>query len=163
MNMKQARTCGDCTACCDGWVRITVQGHEASPGSPCPWSTGHGCKHYDQRPQKPCREFDCGWLQANSPLPDWMRPDKSKVIFLPAMRNWHGLPVDVAVPVGKRIPPRALNWLKAFAEQHGRPLIYLQHIVEDGVYADDPEVIAYGPPAFQADIARLKESGERLW
>src|SRR5438093_3723460 len=32
----------------------------------------------------------------------WLRPDKAKVIFLPAQFNWNGQPVDVAVPVRDR-------------------------------------------------------------
>jgi len=92
-----------------------------------------------------------------------MRPDQAKVMVLPASRRWNGLPVDVAVPVGKRIPPRALNWLKQFAERNGRPLIYLEHVVKDGVYSDKPEVVGYGPPAFQQDVERMIERGEKLW
>jgi hypothetical protein len=36
------RQCQPCTACCDGWVQITVKGCEAYPGHPCPHSTGKG-------------------------------------------------------------------------------------------------------------------------
>ena len=160
---KNPRQCQPCTACCDGWVRINVSGFEASPGHPCPFSTGTGCSDYENRPEMPCRQFQCGWVQQGSPLPEWMRPDKARVMVLPDSRRWNGLPVDVAVPVGKRIPPRALNWLKQFAEKNGRPLIYLEHVVENGVYSDQPEVVGYGPPAFQQDVEQMIERGEKLW
>src|SRR5664280_2676368 len=55
-----------------------------------------------KRPQHPCREFICGWLIASSPLPEWMRPDKSDMIMLAANFFWHGLPVDVVVAAGDR-------------------------------------------------------------
>ncbi|HEY5682465.1 MAG TPA: SEC-C metal-binding domain-containing protein, partial [Sulfuricaulis sp.] len=29
------RHCGTCTACCDGWVRMNIRGHEVYPGKPC--------------------------------------------------------------------------------------------------------------------------------
>src|ERR1700748_3835009 len=93
------RTCGSCTACCDGWLQIEVRGHKVRKGQPCPFSVAHQCTIYPERPQHPCREFVCGWLVASSPLPDWMRPDQSDMIMLAANFFWCGLPVDVVVPV----------------------------------------------------------------
>jgi hypothetical protein len=51
--------------------------------------------------------------------------------------QWRNLPVDVAVPVGRRLPLRALNWLKGFA--------------------------AHGPPEFQAHIAHRLTAKQALW
>ena len=106
-----ARHCGGCTACCDGWLRIEVSGHEVRPGKACPFRIEHGCSIYEQRPQHPCREFICGWLVPSSPLPEWMRPDKSDLILLAANFAWHGLPVDVAVAAGDRVfePTSSVN------------------------------------------------------
>src|SRR5207302_526051 len=94
------RQCGTCTACCDGWLKIEVYGRKVDRGKPCPFSAGDHCTIYPTRPQDPCREFICGWLVRNSPLPEWMRPDKSDLILLASNFSWRGLPVDVAVPVG---------------------------------------------------------------
>jgi len=80
----EGRSCGACTACCDGWLKIEVRGHEVRPGKPCPFSIDHRCSIYAERPQHPCREFICGWLVPSSPLPDWMRPDMSNTIMLAA-------------------------------------------------------------------------------
>jgi hypothetical protein len=153
MASAEARHCGTCTACCDGWLRITVQGHEVRPGKPCPFSSGHCCTIYATRPQDPCRAFICGWLARNSPLPEWMRPDKADLILLPANFTWHGQPVDVAVPAGRRPRTKALEWLKAFAADNRRLLLYG---VEDEWYA-------FGPPAFQADMRQRISKGEQLW
>ncbi|MGZ5099109.1 MAG: SEC-C metal-binding domain-containing protein, partial [Usitatibacter sp.] len=30
-----ARKCGECTACCDGWVAGVIEGYEMKPGTPC--------------------------------------------------------------------------------------------------------------------------------
>ncbi|WP_294949603.1 hypothetical protein [Sulfurivirga sp.] len=160
---EQPRQCDGCTACCDGWVRIDVPGYEAWPGHPCPYSTGSGCADYDNRPEFPCRRFVCGWLLPDSPLPDWMKPDKAKVMVLFNQLQWQGLPVDVALPVGKRIPPRALRWLQQFAEQHGRPLIWTECIEENGQLQKDQMVYAWGPPAFQQQVQLWQEQGVRLW
>ncbi len=71
--------------------------------------------------------------------------------------------MDVALPVGKRIPPRALNWLQKFAEQHGRPLIYTECIEEDGKLSKEQLLYAYGPPAFQQQVAIWQQEGRKLW
>jgi hypothetical protein len=149
----EQRECGSCTACCDGWLKIVVYGHQVDRSRPCPFSTGHSCRIYEQRPQQPCREFFCGWLAKESPLPDWMRPDKAGLIMLPANFSWHGHRVDVAVSVGDGPQDKALEWLKAFGASHHRLLIY--QIGEDWY--------AFGPPAFQTDMQARIKRGERLW
>ena len=108
--------------------------------------------------------FNCGWVIADSPLPDWMRPDQAGVIVLFAKRRWLGRPVDVAVPVGQRIPQRALDWLKAFAERQQRPLLYTEQTLgADGRYAAEQQVFVHGPPAFREQVAAWKARGEPLW
>ena len=153
MASAEARHCGTCTACCDGWLRITVQGHEVRPGKPCPFSAGHCCTIYATRPQDPCRAFICGWLAPGSPLPEWMRPDKAGLVLLPAKLDWRGLKVDVAVPTGAGPKTRALEWLKDFSRRRQRPLLYQQ--------GDDWYVV--GPPEFQQAIKAKLDRGEKLW
>lgn len=85
----------------------------------------------------------------DSPLPEWMKPDNAKVIVLFDKYQWRGLPVDYAVPVGKRIPPRALKWLQQFAQSHNRILLYAEQIMENGMFSTRQAVHAFGPEAFQ--------------
>ena len=153
MDPNSTRSCGSCTACCDGWLQIEVRGQRIRPGRPCPFRADHGCSIYEQRPAKPCREFVCGWLVGLSPLPDWMRPDKSDMIMLAANFTWRGLPVDVIVPVGARPKRKALDWLMQFSSANRRMLLY----------QIEGEWFAYGPPAFQAEIAERISRGEKLW
>jgi len=154
------RECQPCTGCCDGWLQIQVNGVPVYPGRPCPHSTGAGCNDYAHRPVDPCVHFECGWRMDNSPLPEWMKPNNSKVIVLFNQSSWRGLPVDVAVPVGKRIPPRALNWLQQFAEKNNRMLLYSEQIMENGVFTKEQTVSAYGPPEFQQEMAERSARGE---
>lgn len=156
------RACQPCTACCDGWLQINVKGTPVYPGCPCPHSTGSGCNDYANRPENPCVHFICGWRMEGSPLPEWMKPNNSKVVVLFNEYDWRGLPVDVAVPVGKRIPPRALQWLQRFAETNNRMLLYSEQIVEDGRYTNKQNVSAYGPPEFQREMAEMAARGETL-
>jgi hypothetical protein len=149
----QARHCGSCTACCDGWLQIDVRGHRVRPGQPCPFSVQHQCAIYDERPQHPCREFVCGWLVGSSPLPDWMRPDRSDMIMLAANFVWRGMPVDVAVAAGERPKQKAMDWLMRFCVENKRLLIYQ---VKDDWFA-------FGPPAFQGEISEKMKRGEKPW
>ena len=132
------------------------------PGCPCPHSTGSGCNDYANRPVDPCVTFICGWRMEGSPLPEWMKPNNAKVVVLFDQGTWQGMPVDVAVPVGRRIPPRALNWLKQFAQTRNRALLYSEQVVENGQYTNKQAVCAFGPPEFQEDIADRASRGAAL-
>jgi hypothetical protein len=91
-----------------------------------------------------------------------MKPENAKVVVLLDQGEWQGLPLDVAVPVGRRIPPRALDYLKQFAETRRRVLLYSEQIVENGAYTRQQSVSAYGPPAFQQEMAERSSRGEKL-
>jgi hypothetical protein len=147
------RSCGGCTACCDGWLKIEVRGTAVAPGRPCPFRADHGCSIYAERPIDPCRKFICGWLVGSSPLPDWMRPDRSDMIMLAANFSWRGLPVDVIVPVGEQPKRKALDWLMQFSAANRRLLLYQ---IKD-------EWFAFGPKAFQDEISERIQRGEKLW
>ncbi len=147
------RSCSGCTACCDGWLRMTIRGHEVGPGRPCPFSAGGCCSIYDERPQDPCRQFRCGWLVEGSPLPDWLRPDLAKLILLPNNFEWRGYPVHVAVAVGQAPTPQALEWVMAHCVATRHPLMYQS--------GDD--WIAYGPGAFQHDMRARLAAGNLPW
>jgi len=142
---------------------MTINGVAVYPGRPCPHSTGEGCDDYANRPKDPCVNFNCGWVVANSPLPEWMKPCNAKVIVVFNKTIWRGAPVDVAVPVGRRIPPRALDWLKGFAARHGRPLLFSEQVKENGVYQREQLFSAHGPAEFQQHIAQLLAAGRPLW
>lgn len=157
------RECQPCTACCDGWVSMAIGEAEVYPGHPCPHSTGEGCDDYANRPIDPCRNFNCGWIVPDSPLPDWLKLSNAKVIVIFAKIRWQGVPVDVAVPVGKRIPPRALHWLKSFAEGHGRPLLFAEQTLVNGEMQRQQTFYGYGPPAFQHRVRDKAERGESFW
>ena len=163
MSKIQTRECRPCTACCDGWLQIVVEGRPVYPGKPCHHSTGAGCNDYANRPLDPCVQFICGWRMDGSPLPEWMKPSNAKVVVLFNQSRWRDLPVDVAVPVGRRIPPRALNWLQRFAEQQQRALLYSEQIVENGQFSNRQAAHVYGPPEFQQEMAARMQQGLPLW
>lgn len=148
------RQCMPCFACCQGWLTGEVLGNELRPGQGCPHASEQGCGVYSQRPEVPCRTFVCSWLVEGSPLPDWMRPDQCGAIVLLNF-DWQGEKVVSAVPVGKTIPEKTLDWLKDYARKHGRPLIFYERTTDqDGLY-DGLKCFGFGSPAFREKASRL--------
>ena len=160
---KEKRICQPCTGCCDGWVQMVIGGVPVYPGHPCPHRTGKGCDDYDNRPIDPCDNFNCGWIIPNSPLPEWMKPNNGKLVVIFNKLQWNGVPVDLAVPGGEKIPPRSLKWLKRFSEKNMRPLIYTKQILKNGQFQKQQKILAHGPPAFQQDIVHWQKSRNKLW
>ena len=77
--------------------------------------------------------------------------------------RWNETPVDLAMPVGVKIPPRSLEWLKAFAEQHGRPLIYTEQIMQKGQFTNQQKVLGHGSAEFQQSLVQWLQKGRKLW
>ena len=75
------------------------------------------------------------------------------MIMLAANFIWHGLPVDVVVAAGDRPKRKALEWLTKFSSEKKRLPIY--QVEQDW--------FAFGPPAFQAEIAERIGRGEKPW
>jgi hypothetical protein len=92
-----------------------------------------------------------------------MKPNEGKVIIIFNKFKWNGISVDLAVPVGEKIPDRSLDWLKQFSEKNLRPLVYTEQIIKDGKFQMQQQLMAYGPPAFQQDMMRSQQEGRELW
>lgn len=117
---KGPRSCGECTACCQGWLKAQIYEHEMKPGQPCPHATDKGCGIYETRPEL-CRNFRCGWLIDSQHFPDWMRPDNSKVIV--RFSAAEGVKYFNAFPVGATVPKRAENFLTKLSGDSSIPLV----------------------------------------
>jgi len=159
MTDQAVRQCQSCTACCDGWLTTTINGAAVQPGQPCQHSTRAGCSIYSTRPEIPCRIFVCGWMREDSPLPDWMRPSDCGAIITLSY-DMRGQKVIKAVPIGIRIPERTLDWLKAYAQKQGRPLIFTERIERDGKYLG-MHCFGFGPDEFRESVQDLQLEGQQ--
>lgn len=74
------RACGECTACCEGWLPGEAYSHKFFPGKQCFFLKNTGCTIYDKRPDFPCKKFECRWLKDNQ-FPEWMKPSLCKAII----------------------------------------------------------------------------------
>ena len=146
-----ARQCGECTACCDGWVTGIINGHEMYPGQPCHYRGDHCCTIYETRPKYPCRDFMCGWLQAGSPFPDDWRPDRSGIMVI--TMKWRGRNAYVLRSAGRDPDAGILAWMREMSLRTGSPFFY----------EENGERLGFGPPEFQVEMAEKVARGERLW
>lgn len=77
------RVCGQCSECCKGYLTGIAHGYHFSRDNQCHFldtdRCGGGCSIYDQRPEM-CSSYQCEWLRHKVMFPNWMKPDKSKVI-----------------------------------------------------------------------------------
>ena len=145
------RTCGMCTACCEGWLQ--AEELDMAPGRACRHCTRQGCAIYPDRPEDPCVKFMCGWMQPNGRLPKRMRPDRAGVIVVLG-RKWPSLhEVIYACPVGSAIPAQTLKWLEEYARRENKPLISFEHHLVAGEFTRTTRT-GYGPPEFVESVKK---------
>ena len=104
------RECGSCTACCDGWLSGQAHGYHFYPGRPCHFKGAGCCSIYPDRPESPCKAFECVWLsKALVELPEWMRPDLCGSIVL--AQEWQDKQYSLRIfETGKKIDSNVLSW-----------------------------------------------------
>ena len=75
------KECESCTKCCEGWLIADIHGHKMFPGNPCFFlEQDLGCREYENRPEDPCKIFNCGWKEIPD-MPDEFKPEMSGVIM----------------------------------------------------------------------------------
>lgn len=147
------RDCGDCAACCEGWLTTNALGHDIYLEHPCPHSSGHGCTIHEKRPNDPCRIFFCAWAAAGSELPQWMQPSQSGVIILNNRMNWNKMPVDILVSAGRDPDTKLIQWYQQYCVSQNKAFVYQQN----------GQWFGFGPQQFQLDLAEKVSRGEALW
>ena len=145
------RQCGDCTACCDGWLVSEIYGHEMKPGVPCFFKKDGCCSIYERRPVLPCREFLCSWIAPNCPFPESFKPDQVGVIILPI--KWQGQPAYRLCSAGRDPDSALLQWMFNFSQQTGYPFFY----------EEAGETVGYGSATFQEELLLHMQRGLPLW
>ena len=121
------------------------------PGVACFFKGDGCCTIYERRPQEPCRNFVCGWLQPESPFPDDFRPDRVGVMVIPI--KWRGIPAYILRSAGRDPDEAMLEWMRAFSLRTQRPFFYEQ----------GGERYGFGPPEFQGEMSERVARGDRLW
>jgi len=145
------RQCGDCKACCEGWLAARIHDHDMHPGVACCYLKPQGCSIYEQRPAVPCQSFVCGWLLPNSPFPASFRPDQLGVIFVPI--TWQYKRAWILVSAGQEPSEELLAMMRQHSTQTGEP-----HMIKR-----QGRMLCFGSPAFQQDMLAREQRGETPW
>ena len=108
------RNCGECTKCCEGYLHsegeLKLKNGKVFKlgGSPCPiLQIGKGCGDYENRPQNPCRGFQCEWVRQPQAYPEEMRPDRIQAIF--SLQEVDGIPYLRITEAGQRLDAEVLS------------------------------------------------------
>ena len=108
----KGRSCGTCTKCCEGYLSGQAHGIPFYPGKPCHFlKIGFGCSIYEDRPDDPCKGFQCQWLTEPN-FPEWLKPNLSNVIFVPSEIDGHQY--IFAIEAGAKMEERTLSWAKSY-------------------------------------------------
>lgn len=157
------RICNPCTACCEGWFVIDTPEVKASLGAPCAYKAKTSCSIYSDRPWDPCKKFSCGWLDVDSPLPEWMRPDRSGAIVLFDKMFWKNKPVIVVVATGSKIPKKTIMEVKKIADLHSRNAIFFEYEKKLNIYTGKKTLLMHGEPLFVIEIKERFIRGDQLF
>lgn len=102
------RTCDGCTKCCDGWLSGIAHGRAFWSGRPCHFVGQNGCTIYNDRPQDPCKSYQCEWL-VNDDVPEWLKPSMSNVLI--SKRKSGDTEYWRVSEAGAKITVEALSWV----------------------------------------------------
>jgi hypothetical protein len=119
------RNCQPCTACCDGHLLLDSQ-LQPNHGQSCTNCTSAGCAIYENRPRDPCQTFECLWLMQDSPFPDWMRPDLSRVLVNINTLKWNSTPIAVALQLDWAIDKKVVDYFKRWSMVNELPLALMK-------------------------------------
>ena len=103
------RVCGECTACCEGWLFGNAHGEGFWPGRKCFYMSSSGCTIYEDRPYSPCRTYRCEWLNNTKDIPEWLKPNLSNVIL--TKRTIGDIEYIDLVETGQKLDSSVLSWL----------------------------------------------------
>ncbi len=107
------RSCGECTKCCEGYLRADIRGHfmgmnEDETIQPCFFlDKNKGCGDYENRPINPCQVFQCDWL-TDQTMPETFRPNRANAIF--TTRSIRGIEYTMLLEAGRKLDSEVLSW-----------------------------------------------------
>jgi hypothetical protein len=115
------RQCGECTKCCEGWLKGDVKEHSMYPGKPCFFlqigiGEPTGCSDYENRPDNPCKSYNCLWI-LDQDIPDEFKPEKTGVIL--DIVDINGFNVLRIVPAPDDPSLEMLLWILQYSYLHG--------------------------------------------
>jgi hypothetical protein len=110
----EGRSCDGCTKCCEGYMSGKILGKTVDLNNPCFLvEIGKGCGDYENRPEFPCKSFQCDWL-INPSIPDNFKPSESNVIMSTRPVNSEISYMEV-IEAGSKLDSEVLTWSIAYS------------------------------------------------
>lgn len=113
------RQCGNCTACCEGWLTAEIYGVTMKPGTPCQY-LNKKCTIYDKRPANPCQGYNCAWLEGHLPLS--LKPNFVGLIV--SRRIYKDIEYYEVTEAGKKMTVPVLNEIIQWTYKNKKNLLY---------------------------------------
>jgi len=145
ITLSAHRICGECTRCCEGWLKADIHGHRMGGGVPCHFLKAARCSIYESRP-KVCRSFVCGWLMPGSPFPEEWRPDK--VGFIIEANEWAGGRCWILHHAGHDPSEEVAAAMRRHTKATGEP-----HVI-----STKKSWLCYGKPEFQQAMIEFRQA-----
>ena len=101
------RTCGECTKCCEGYLKGSAYGHNFYRGRKCFFLEGKECSIYHIRPDDPCKIYNCAWITDHT-IPNWMKPNLVDVII--TNRHSNGINYVELTEAGSKLNIEVFSW-----------------------------------------------------
>lgn len=118
----EGRSCEGCTKCCEGYLDGNINGQELTLGKPCFLvEIGKGCTDYENRPESPCKTFQCEWL-INKEIPDFFKPSNAHVIM--TTQESSGIKYLNLVEAGTKLDSEVLSWSLGYAIENDKNLAW---------------------------------------
>lgn len=125
------RECGSCSECCKGWLTGTIYDYDMSPNYPCHFVDSNKCEGcctiYEHRPEM-CSSYKCEWLTNTLIFPEWLKPEKSKIIITERSIENEETGEEITylqvVECGQTISPVTLNYMLMLAIKNDLNLEY---------------------------------------
>lgn len=115
-SLIKQRTCDGCTKCCEGYFNEVVYGIPFYEGKPCHFvDINKGCTIHEDRPQYPCRHFECGWI-ADENIPLWMKPNLVNAVI--TYSKVKGIDYYVLKEAGATLDSRVLSWMVMYCSMN---------------------------------------------
>lgn len=126
LSISKKRSCGKCSKCCEGYLRAQIYGEEMFRGRNCAFleKDDAGCTIYENRPESPCKEFECAWLEDEN-IPSWLKPSISNAIITRNVCLENGnLNHYRLTEAGEKLRSDVLNWFIQWALSEKHNIIY---------------------------------------
>ena len=111
------RECGNCQACCQGWLVGNAFGIDFGNRKACAFLQTN-CTVYNFRPQM-CQKYFCGWAQEL--FPEWMQPNLCKVLI--NVQNWSKGQYLKCIEMGEKMSDDVLIEIQKFCNTHTCPSV----------------------------------------